>query len=144
MARNLNALAARLEKAADSIGEQANGIKKKAATVIVRDLVSVTPVDTSRALSNWLATLNTPANNSVLAHSPGLRGNTRGTSMSTALSNAIAIISRAKPGQPIFLTNNLRYIRALNDGHSKQAPAGFVERAELLGGKTVREAKIKV
>lgn len=144
MARTLKDLAARLNGVADNISEQANEIKKKAATVIVRDLITVTPVDTSRALSNWLATLNAPANNSVLAHSPGQQGSTRGTSMSTALANAINIIAKSKPGQPIFLTNNLRYIRALNDGHSKQAPAGFVERAELLGGKIIREAKIKV
>lgn len=144
MARTLKSLAARLDKAADNIGEQANEIKKKAATVIVRDLVSNTPVDTSRALSNWIATLNSPANNSVLAYSPGSGGSTRGASMSSALAAAIGIISRAKSGQPIFLTNNLRYIRRLNDGHSKQAPAGFVERSELLGGKTIREAKLKV
>jgi len=144
MARTLRNLADRLEKAADKLGEEVNGVKKKAATVIVRDLITVTPVDTSRALSNWLATIGTPANNSVLAHSPGSGGSTRGASISTALANAIGVINGVKPGQPIFLTNNLRYIRRLNDGHSKQAPAGFVERAKLLGGKTVREAKIKV
>jgi hypothetical protein len=144
MARTLNALANRLDKAADNLAEQANAIKKKAATVIAKSLISTTPVDTSRALSNWLATIGAQANYSILAHSPGSGGSTRGASMSAALADAMNTIAGAKPGQPIFLTNNLRYIRALNDGHSKQAPAGFVERAELLGGKTVREAKIKV
>jgi hypothetical protein len=144
MARTLKALASRLDRTADKLAEQANGIKKKAATVIVRNLITATPVDTSRALSNWLATVGAAANFSILAHSAGSGGSTRGASMSAALANAMNIIARAKPGQPIFLTNNLRYIRALNDGHSKQTPAGFVERAELLGGKTIREAKIKV
>lgn len=144
MARTLKTLAARLDRLSENLDEQANGIKQKAATAIVRDLLSNTPVDTSRALSNWIATKNSPANNSVLAYSPGQAGSTRGSSISAALAAAIAIISRAQPGESIFLTNNLRYIRALNDGHSKQAPAGFVERAELIGGQTVRKSKLKV
>lgn len=144
MARTLNDLAARMEKIADSLDDKANDLKKKTATVIVKDLISVTPVDTSRALSNWIATNGQPANFSVLAYNPGSAGSTRGSSMSAALAAAMAEIANAKPGVPLFLTNNLRYIRALNDGHSKQAPAGFVERSALLGRKTVEKAKLGV
>ena len=28
-----------------------------------------------------------------------------------------------------FISNNVPYIRRLNDGHSKQAPVGFIQRA---------------
>ena len=144
MARTLLHLAARLERASKKVDSEANRIKKKAATVIVRDLIMVTPVDKSTALSNWLATNGAASNRTIKAHSLGSAGSTRGASVSSALSNAMAIIAKAKPGVPIFLTNNLPYIRRLNDGYSKQQPAGFVERAKLLGGKTIREAKLKV
>lgn len=42
----------------------------------------------------------------------------------------------------IHITNNLPYIGALNDGHSKQAPADFVRIAVMDGLATVRGAKV--
>jgi hypothetical protein len=37
------------------------------------------------------------------------------------------------PWKKIFISNNVPYAQRLNDGHSKQAPAGFVERAVQAG-----------
>lgn len=142
MAGNLLTLAKRMFRVADKIDGAANEIKKQVATVVARDLITVTPVDTSRALSNWIATNGSPANFSVLAYSVGSAGSTKGASMSAAIAAALKEIDAAAPGVPIFLTNNLRYIRRLNDGYSKQAPAGFVERAALIGRKTVESFKL--
>ncbi len=47
-----------------------------------------------------------------------------------------------KKNAEIHVTNNLSYIGALNDGHSKQAPADFVRLAVMDGLATVRGAKI--
>lgn len=142
MVRTLNDLAARLDRIADKVEKAPNELKKKVARRVVAQLVSVTPVDTSRALSNWIATNGSPANFSVLAYSVGSAGSTRGASMSAAIAAALKEIDAAAPSVPIFLTNNLRYIRRLNDGYSKQAPAGFVERAALIGRKTVESFKL--
>lgn len=38
----------------------------------------------------------------------------------------------------LFVTNNVRYIQVLNDGHSKQAPAGFVQAAVAQAVQTVK------
>ena len=38
----------------------------------------------------------------------------------------------------ILISNNLPYINALNDGSSKQAPAGFVDSALSKGKRAVR------
>lgn len=51
-------------------------------------------------------------------------------------------ISGSTPGQDIHLTNNLPYIVPLNEGHSKQAPAGFIEQAVRQGEEHARSARI--
>lgn len=45
---------------------------------------------------------------------------------SDALGRARVVLGGFKPGQTIFLTNNLPYAKKLEYGHSKQAPAGIV------------------
>lgn len=45
---------------------------------------------------------------------------------SDALGRAKVVLEGFKPGQTIFLTNNLPYAKKLEYGHSKQAPAGIV------------------
>lgn len=45
---------------------------------------------------------------------------------SDALGRAQVVLEGFKPGQTIFLTNNLPYAKKLEYGHSKQAPAGIV------------------
>lgn len=43
-------------------------------------------------------------------------------------------------GLSITQGSNVEYIIYLNNGHSKQAPAGFIDRAELAGGIAIQEA----
>lgn len=45
---------------------------------------------------------------------------------SDALGRAKVVLDGFKPGQTIFLTNNLAYAKKLEYGHSKQAPSGMV------------------
>ena len=46
-----------------------------------------------------------------------------------AIAEATALVSGVKAGDTVYISNNLEYIQALNEGHSQQAPAGFVEKA---------------
>lgn len=144
MARTLLDLSKRMHRAAAKLPGAVNDIKKQAAKAVARDLIVITPVDTSRALSNWIAQNGASHNYSIMPHVTGKHGSTKGTSASTAIAQAMRVIDAAQPNVPIFITNNLRYIRALNDGHSKQAPAGFVERSVLIGRKTAERSKLKV
>lgn len=135
-------LAKRLEKTAAGLDKQASDVAVKAATAILKDLVTVTPVDTSQALSNWQIGLGEAPSGKLPPYSPGLGGSTADKSAAAAIRAGIAILQKKKPGVTIFITNNLPYIRRLNDGYSKQAPAGFVERSALIGRK-IAEVKIK-
>ncbi len=98
----------------------ANEVKKRFALEFLTTVIPATPVRTGRARSNWNASLE----RADLSTRP-----TDGTSGDKALQRGAGIIRQAKDGQSIFISNNLPYIQVLNAGSSKQAPAGFIERA---------------
>lgn len=133
MANDLHALANRLEKRAEQIKVEASNAAVSAAMTIVGDLAFTTPVDTSEAVSNWQVTLGSPTSSNIAPHFPGELGSTRNASAAETIAQAKATLSGKKPGQPIYITNNTPYISDLNNGTSRQQPAGFVERAVLLG-----------
>jgi len=143
MAKSLLDLADRLEKKAKAIDEAASQNAVDTALAIVGDLAYKTPVDTSQALSNWIVTLESPSGQQIKPHFPGSQGSTQRASAAETLNLAKLVLRNKKPGQAIFITNNLPYIRRLNDGHSTQTPAGFVERAVLIGRKMRKKFKIK-
>lgn len=94
------------------------------ALVVDAELVATTPVDTGRAKSNWLPTLNTPDTRKV---EPGEKP------------DIAPVLSSYKIDDTVLITNNLPYIRRLNDGWSQQFPAGFVERAVAKGKNAVKK-----
>lgn len=110
------------------IKQRANIAKVKLAQAIAWNLIMATPVDTSKALSNWLAALNNPKSKVIKPHFVGIDGSTHSQSSSMAYSMANAIVQRAKIGQTIYITNSVDYIDLLNEGYSKQAPVHFIEK----------------
>lgn len=135
---SLNDLAKRMRKLAKEVPEMGNKLAIKVTITIVNDLAHVTPVDESTAISNWQVELNNPAQSAIRAYYPGKKGSTYSLSVSATIDDAKAALATKKPGQAIYLSNVLRYIRRLNDGSSSQAPAGYVERSVLLGRLVVR------
>lgn len=112
---------------AAKIPDRADQIVRQVALAADRTLVLNTPVDSGRARANWQASLGSPATGTIDT-APGKR-----KSVAVATAQAEAVIADYKggngEGSAIFLTNNLPYIVPLNNGHSKQQAAGFVERA---------------
>ncbi len=144
MARTLLDLAVSLERRVAKLDQQASDAAVQVALTVLGDLVYITPVDTSQALSNWQVNLNDPASDKIPPYYPGEQGSTQRASAQAALQAARAVLRGKKPGDTIYLSNVLPYIKRLNNGYSAQAPAGFVERAVLLGRKQARKVKIKV
>jgi len=95
---------------------------QKAATAVFRgsaleifsSIIRRTPVRTGRLRGNWQATLNTMAS-----------GDTEGTAQK-ALSTANRVTGKAEIVDSIYMVNNLPYADSIENGHSKQAPAGMV------------------
>lgn len=134
--KTLADLAKKMNRAADRSEQVASELSKKFVFEIAFRLVYDTPVDTSTALSNWQVFLNNPAPDEIGAYSLGQRGSTAGASASAALREAQAELAHKRPGQVVYLSNVVDYIRRLNEGSSAQAPPGFIE-ASVLGARLV-------
>lgn len=111
------------------IKQRANLAKVKLAQTIAFNLIMATPIDTSKALSNWIASLNNPKSKVIKAHFVGIDGSTHDQSSLMAYLIANEIVQRAKIGQSIYITNSVDYIDLLNQGYSNQAPVRFIEKA---------------
>jgi hypothetical protein len=130
-----------------AIGKQvetgANRVKRQVALVADRELVLETPVDTGRARSNWIVSLQAPVLSEREPYAPGQKlGRGERANAQAAIDQGAGRIVVAAPGQTIFISNNVRYIGRLNDGWSAQAPAGFVQGAVMRAVSSVRGARI--
>lgn len=114
-----------------AVEENATRLVRKVAVSIDSALVLATPVDTGRARSNWQVEINTPA-----------RGEAEPVSAQEAIDAAVRVVNESRNGDAIHITNNLAYIGKLNEGHSAQAPARFVEKSILNGVAQVKSAKL--
>jgi hypothetical protein len=139
LAKNMDALAARLK-------EESSRAAVKTAETILYDLAFVTPVDTSQALSNWQVSLKSKIalGAKIDPYYPGLGGSTQHASALAAIEAGKNMLRKKKPGDKIFISNVLPYINRLNEGYSKQEPAGFVQRATIIGRDVVKKFKLKL
>ena len=139
----LTDLATRMRATAKAIPINTNELKKKVVETIETDLVYVTPVDTSNALSKWKVSTAPVTDATFSPYYLGSHGSTRDQSAQEAIADAKQVIDGLKPGEPAYIGNAAPYIRRLNDdGYSKQEPAGFVERAVLIGRKLIQGASV--
>lgn len=133
----------KMHRRATNLPDEVNRIKRKTALAVDQALVLATPVDTGRARSNWLVSLGSGRSNVVDPYAPtnkagiGESANAQG-----AISQGSGEIARAVPSQDIYITNNLPYIVPLNQGHSAQAPAMFVEQAIEAGSQAVKSEHV--
>lgn len=92
-------------------------VMEAVASEVFRRLVTRSPVDTGRFRANWRVGIGAPdTSTSEATDKDG----------SSTIRSGQAAIAGAEPGQSIAMTNSLPYARALEYGHSTQAPAGMV------------------
>jgi hypothetical protein len=130
-AKRMSALGQRIE-------DNSERLVRKVALAVDSTVVLSTPVDTGRARANWQVEISRPAQGTREAFD---------RSGQATIDEGRAKISGYKGGTrdaAIHITNNLPYIGKLNEGHSAQAPAGFVEKAVMIGVSAVRGAKVTV
>lgn len=95
-------------------------VHRKIAFDLFSGVVLKTPVDTGRARASWrvgIGAINTSVQ-SEGQKQPGAEAAT--TAGSAALQNMTL-------DKPVWITNSLAYIGALEAGHSKQSPNGMVQ-----------------
>lgn len=127
-ARTLGALSRALFDASRTLRADANKLKQDVSKYAIQRLIYETPVDTSKALSNWQVGLSVGSTLQLPAYFIGESGTTQNISAVTALGAAYQQIARAKYGTPLVLYNNVNYIIKLNAGSSPQADANYVDK----------------
>lgn len=115
MARTLLDLAKSLERRAAVFSEAGNASKKRKVTAIIRYLAHITPVDTSKALSNWQLGIGSAPTFERPAFYAGSHGSTAQLSTETTINYALAQLQDVKPGTPVWVSNLVPYIGKLNE-----------------------------
>lgn len=114
-----------------SLRIKAAKVARDLAVEITANLMETTPVDTGWARANWTPSLDHPVGNHAKTGEAGAAAATQ--------SAAIASLVSSKPALRVYyVANGVPYIGTLNRGHSRQAPAGFVQLAIFRGVAAVR------
>lgn len=145
MADDLASFSRRIRLQANKVQPGADEAVRAAGRGVATELVQSTPIDTGRAISNWDAKVGkAPVLRYVPAAVPGKAGSTRQPTVAEALGRMLRKIGRYKAGEgnSLHIFNAAPYIRRLNEGWSKQAPAGFIEAAIQRGRAAIRNVRI--
>ncbi len=141
MAQSFNSLPGIIAKIQRRINGGVKRVTKDAAASVLRTAVRATRVDTGKARSNWIATLDQPNSGTIPAHAPGNKlGRGERANATVAVNAGLAVIrqfSNVEAGS-IFVTNNVDYIETLNDGRSGSAPDQMKEQAVQAGVLTIK------
>jgi len=89
-------------------------LQQKTALDLLSRIVFKNPVDTGRSRGNWQTAIG-GSNESEIEP------------LADPVATGTAVVSGAKPFGVITLFNNVKYIKALEDGSSRQAPRGMVK-----------------
>lgn len=133
---------ARMNARGERVEERLNETVQAVAFAVVRQVVAASPVDTGLFCANWVASVDTPNSAVRPAFALGSQGSTGAANKAEAIRQAESVIASRKPGQDIWICNNVDYGRDLNAGSSRQAPANFVELGIQSGLAELRQASV--
>lgn len=108
-------------------------VVRKLSLDIFTDLLKASPVDTGRFRANWTLSVGSPNRRKLWAMADTSR------QMQVQINLAAKRVESATGAEVIYITNNLPYAERLNEGWSKQAPAGFVQLAVLKNVKPIAD-----
>ena len=89
-------------------------LQQKIGLEALRRIVYKTPVDTGRARGNWQVTIDKPAVGVLVP------------AIADPVGQGGLMLADLPPFTTVWITNNVPYIKYLEDGSSKQAPQGMV------------------
>lgn len=104
---------------------------KRLALNVTANLIETTPVDTGWARANWVPKIGNPRTRTAGTRVAAENGQ---IDRSPQANGQLAILGY-KLGPSIFISNNVPYIKKLNAGSSRKAPAAFVQSAILRAVK---------
>ncbi|MAF43765.1 MAG: hypothetical protein CMI54_06325 [Parcubacteria group bacterium] len=125
--------AANIAAFATNTGLSIENAYKGAVFELGASIIDDTPVDTGRARGNWQTSVNSPKTRIL---------QTVDEDGSIALSKLEKNVGGIN--ETTYIRNNLPYIKALEEGHSNQAPAGMARKNVIRWERLVQEQARKV
>lgn len=138
---DMSMLSQRILRIQKGIVENAAEKVKLASKAYFTEVVNGTPADTGQAISSWKIGINY-APRGVRTFAAGSKGSTRMANVSAVLSLELPKLETRRTGQTVYIVNTTSYIELLNAGRSKQAPAGFIDKARLAAGAASRKKRL--
>jgi hypothetical protein len=111
--------AAQVQAAINGLNNQMTQAFRKVCVDLSSKLIRQTPVETGRCRANWWPSIDTP-----IQRADWDRFSPDGSSQ---VAEVEQVVGELQLGQRYVITNSLPYVESLNEGHSRQAPAGFVQ-----------------
>jgi len=106
-----------LDKFLEGIPDKVQEVQKKLAFEVLTRVVDKSPVDTGRFKANWNTAIGVPdLDTSEDTDKMGYE----------AKQEALRVLANLDPYETVYITNNLDYAVALENGRSDQAPSGMV------------------
>lgn len=124
------------------IPERVAAATNEVAVVLLDGLVQFTPVDTTKALSNWQVGLGDALSGVIPARVPGVGGSTKAAAAAETVAAGRRALTNRRVGTEIHVANNAPYIELLNDGTHSAQPGNFVAKARVLAQVQIRNTKI--
>lgn len=121
-----------LKQFAEKTGENVEDVVKRVSLAVLTNVVFLSPVDSGRFRNNWNLAINTKD-----------KSTTENTA-NDAVARGESVLLTYNGGS-INITNALPYGQRLEDGYSKQTPAGMVGltvvKFQSIVEKAIRESK---
>jgi len=112
-----------LQAFAKSLDIDITKVVKKIGFDLFRRIIVKTPWKTGRARASWTIAVNEP-DRTVMPEGNYRVAQSNPEGMASAKGNAA--LAKLQPYEPVWISNNLPYIEALEQGHSQKAPEGMV------------------
>lgn len=116
-------MSAQVDRLVAALEKRCARVVTRLAVALTAELQETTPVDTGWARALWIPAVGQPDT------TPRPRPVGDGAAPAPAGAGLSALAGYSIGDGPVFVSNRAPYIRRLNDGHSKQAPRGFVQAA---------------
>lgn len=102
----------------DSVNRKIGLAVRKIVLDAFSEVIVMSPVDTGRFRGNWQVAIGEQPTGTVELLDPD---------GAIVTARVAAVSGNVKPGDVVYMVNNLPYARRLEDGYSQQAPAGMVK-----------------
>lgn len=129
-----------LEKFGWNIEKVVGQLQRRGAFVIMSDVVKGSPVDTGRFRASWVIGVGVK-NEGVAEKGPRSAVSARTESLLRLRALTPATVTGKAP---VIISNNLPYATRLADGHSTQAPSGWVEAAVARAQRELEVVNVNV